>query len=238
MTTQHAARGLKSEGINDDAVAQYLQMYPDFFERNTGVLAKLKLPHLRNSAQTVSLVERQIDVLRERNQGLERKLKELVDVARSNEQLTDKIHRFARRMIHTSTLAETIEAIESALREDFEAMHSVLVLFMPDSDELQSLESRFLRLVRRDSADLKTFETFLSVAKPRCGQVRDAQRDWLFGPNNIEIGSVALAPLGANALLGFLAIGSSDSERYHPTMSTDFLARIGDYAREALDRFS
>src|SRR5262249_48808384 len=138
----------------------------------------------------------------------------------------------------SGTLAETIGAVESALREDFEAMHSVLVLFMPDVEELKALESRFLRVVRRDHPDMKTFETFLSAGKPRCGQVRDAQRDWLFGPNNVEIGSVALAPLGANALLGFLAIGSSDSGRFQPTMSTDFLARIGDHAREALDRFA
>jgi uncharacterized protein YigA (DUF484 family) len=236
MTTQ-SVRGLNTESPNDDAVAQYLQMYPDFFERNSGLLAKLRLPHVRHSGQTVSLVERQVDVLRERTQGLERKLKELVEVARSNEQLTDKIHHFARRMIQAQTLGATVGAIESSLREDFEAMHSVLVLFMSNAPELKGLESRFLRLMQRDHPDMKTFDTFLSVAKPRCGQVRDAQRDWLFGANNIEIGSVALAPLGHKAELGFLAIGSSDSERFHPTMSTDFLARIGDHARAAIDRF-
>src|SRR5262245_23565007 len=133
MTTHHAR--VPSEAITDDAVAQHLQMYPDFFERNSSLLAKLRLPHLRNAGQTVSLVERQVDILRERNQGLERKLKELLDVARSNEVLTDKIHRFARRMIRTSTIAGTVNAIEAALREDFEAMHSVLVLFMPDIQE-------------------------------------------------------------------------------------------------------
>src|SRR5688572_7935333 len=182
--TMQPARGLTAEPITDDAVAQYLQMYPDFFERNSGLLTKLRLPHLRQGSQTVSLVERQVDILRERNQGLERKLKELVDVARSNEVLADKIHRFSRRMIRTSTLAGTVGAIEAALREDFEAMHSVMVLFMPDVHELQPLESRFLRLVRRDAPQMKPFDTFLNVAKPRCGQVRDAQRDWLFGAGN------------------------------------------------------
>jgi uncharacterized protein YigA (DUF484 family) len=236
MTTQHAP-GQKDDALSDDSIAQYLQTHPDFFERNSGVLAKLRLPHVRNAGQTVSLVERQVDVLRERNQALERKLKDLVDVARSNEQLSDKIHRFARRMIGARSRVDTINALEAALREDFEAMHAVLVLFQPEVPELQTLQGRFLRLVARDDSAMKTFETFLAAAKPRCGQVRDAQRDWLFGVNNVEIGSVALAPLGANVRLGFLAIGSSDSERFHPTMSTDFLARIGEHAREALDRF-
>ena len=61
MSTQ-PARGVKSEGINDDTVAQYLQTYPDFFERNSALLARLRLPHARNSGQTISLVERQVDV--------------------------------------------------------------------------------------------------------------------------------------------------------------------------------
>jgi uncharacterized protein YigA (DUF484 family) len=236
MTTQQA-RGLKTEGLTDDAVVQYLQTYPDFFERHSSLLTRLRLPHLRNTGQTVSLVERQVDVLRERNQGLERKLKELIDVARANEVLTDKIHRFARRLIRARSLAETVAAIEASLREDFEAMHTVLVLFRPDAEELKPLAGPFLRLVRRETADLKMFETFLSTAKPRCGQVRDAQRDYLFGSGNIEIGSVALAPIGQNAALGFLAIGSSDSDRFDPTMSTDFLARVGDHVREAIARF-
>ncbi|HKE45529.1 MAG TPA: DUF484 family protein [Steroidobacteraceae bacterium] len=237
MSTQQA-RGVKSETtINDDMVVQYLQTYPDFFERNSTLLARLRLPHARESGQTISLVERQVDVLRERNRGLERKLKELIDVARANEVLTDKIHRFDRRLIRAGTMAETVSAVEASLREDFEAMHAVLVLFVAPSPELKPLEGPFLRVLPREHADLKMFDTFLTSAKPRCGQVRDAQRDYLFGAGNVEIGSVALAPLGPNAEFGFLAIGSSDSDRFHPTMSTDFLGRIGDHIREAIARF-
>ncbi len=236
MTTR-SALDLDSDTLSDDAVAQYLQTHPDFFERQSAVLTRLRLPHQRNTAQTVSLVERQVEVLRERTQGLERKLKDLVDVARDNDQLTDKIHHFARRLIRAPGLGASVEAIEASLREDFQAMNAVLVLFMPGIEELQALEGRFLRLTQRDQPDMKPFETFLDAGKPRCGQVRDAQRDWLFGPNNIAIGSVALAPIGADCTLGFLALGSADSEHFRPTMSTDYLARIGEHARAALERY-
>jgi uncharacterized protein YigA (DUF484 family) len=84
MTTSHA-RGIKQDVLNDNNVADYLLTYPDFFERNSQLLTKLRLPHVRDVAATVSLVERQVEVLRERNQALERKLKELVDVARAND---------------------------------------------------------------------------------------------------------------------------------------------------------
>ena len=85
--TQGHARGVKPDTLNDPSVGEYLQTYPDFFERNGALLAKLRLPHLRDAGATVSLVERQVEVLRERNQTLERKLKELVDVARANDVL-------------------------------------------------------------------------------------------------------------------------------------------------------
>src|SRR5271165_528947 len=139
------ARGIKQETLNDASVADYLQTYPDFFERNSPLLAKLRLPHLRDVGATVSLVERQVEVLRERNQSLERKLKELVDVARANDALADRIHRLSHRLICAQGFVGTVNAIETSLREDFEAMHSVLVLFLEEARSLEAEAGRFLR---------------------------------------------------------------------------------------------
>jgi uncharacterized protein len=235
MTTSQA-RGIKADSLNDLSVAEYLQNFPDFFERNLPLLAKLRLPHLRDSGATVSLVERQVEVLRDRNQALERKLKELVDVARANDALADRIHRLSQRLIKAHDLLETVNAVEASLREDFDAMHSVLVLFLDEAKPLEAAAGRFLRADTVGSADIKTFESLLQAGRPRCGQVRDAQRDYLFGKDSIEIGSVALTPLGPKGALGILAIGASDSERFHPAMSTEFLSRIGELVTYALIR--
>src|SRR5271156_3772066 len=157
MTTSQA-RGIKHDTINDASVADYLQTQPDFFERNAALLAKLRLPHLRDMGATVSLVERQVEVLRERNQSLERKLKELVDVARANDALADRIHRLSQRLIRTRSLAETISAIETSLREDFDAMNSVLVLFIEEARALEPAMGRFLRVANPSDEDLRTFD--------------------------------------------------------------------------------
>jgi uncharacterized protein YigA (DUF484 family) len=234
MTSQ--ARGIKQEGLNDTNVADYLQTHPDFFERNAALLAKLRLPHLRDMGATVSLVERQVEVLRERNQSLERKLKELVDVARANDTLADRIHRLSQRLIQAHSLLDTINAVETSLREDFDAMHSVLVLFLEQARTLAPEAGQFLRSADPTDADIKTFESLLQSGKPRCGQVRDAQRDYLFGKDSVAIGSVALTPLGPKGELGILAIGASDAERFHPAMSTEFLSRIGELVTYALMR--
>ncbi len=235
MTTSQA-RGIKQEALNDVSVAEYLQTYPDFFERNGPLLAKLRLPHLRDAGSTVSLVERQVEVLRERNQSLERKLKELVDVARANDALADRIHRLSQRLIRAHTLLDTINAVEASLREDFDARNSVLVLFLPEARSQEEAAGRFLRTFDLNDPEIKTFESLLQAGKPRCGQIRDAQRDFLFGKDSVEIGSVALTPLGPKGAMGILAIGASDAERFHPAMSTEFLSRIGELVAYALIR--
>jgi uncharacterized protein YigA (DUF484 family) len=177
-----------------------------------------------------------VEVLRDRNQALERKLAELLDVARANDALANRIHCLSQRLIRGRTLLETINAVETSLREDFDARNSVLLLFMEQARDLEAAAGRFLKTA--DPADdvVKTFESLLQSGKPRCGQIRDAQRDYLFGKDSIEIGSVALAPLGAKGVLGLLAIGASDTDRFHPAMSTEFLTRISELLANALTR--
>jgi uncharacterized protein YigA (DUF484 family) len=232
--TSHA-RGIKQDAINDGSVTRYLETYPDFFERNAALLAKLRLPHLRESSATVSLVERQVEVLRDRNQALERKLAEFKDVARANEALANRIHSLSQRLIRGRTLLDTIHAVETSLREDFDAHNSVLLLFMEQARDLEAEAGRFLKTA--DPADdvVKSLESLLQSGKPRCGQIRDAQREFLFGKDG-EIGSVALAPLGAGGALGLLAIAASDADRFHPAVSTEFLTRIGELLANALTR--
>jgi hypothetical protein len=96
---------------------------------------------------------------------------------------------------------------------------------------------RFFKPVERETESLKAFATFLKSNNPRCGQVRDSQRDFLFGIETDEVGSAALIPLGKKSEIGFLAIGSEDSNRFHPGMSMDFLSRLGDLVAEALKRY-
>jgi uncharacterized protein len=228
------ARGLDSELVTEATVVDYLQHNPDFFERNATLLSKLRLPHDRGPA-TVSLVERQVQVLREKNQALESKVREFVEVARGNDALSAKIHRLACRLIRARGAAQTFEILESALRDDFGASEWLLVATRKDLSQLTRLESRHVRVVDRDAQELKMFETFFESARPRCGQIRDSQRDYLFGAGTIEIGSVALVPLGPKAGYGLLAIGSPDAERFHPTMSTDYLTEVGELVSAAVE---
>ena len=229
MTTREA-RGLAAVDTEEESIAGYLQRNPEFFERHQAVLARLKLPHSRGGS-TISLVERQIEVLREKLAGLENKLADLVKVARANDALAERLHRFTRRLLGAVPRNEAIARIEAGLREDFDAFHAALVLVGAAADP--SLPS-FVRTVAADDPALKSFESLFASGKPRCGQARDSQRDFLFGPEGTEMASLALVPLGEKGSLGLLALGSADKERFHPGMSTEFLARLAELITDSL----
>ena len=234
MSTQRKPE-YAEESFSEQAIHDYLEAHPDFFERHPTLLSALKLPHA--SGEAVSLVERQVSVLRQKDLKLERQLKDLIRVARDNDVLAAKIHQLSLQLLSASDLPATIAAIEEATRSGFGADQSVLVLF-GDPDGFDDVDaSRFFHAIERDSDKLKPFGTFLNGNGPRCGQVRDAQREFLFQQDADDIGSVALVPLGDKAEFGFLAIGSTDSDRFHPGMSIDFLARVGDLVAAALKRF-
>jgi uncharacterized protein len=229
MTTREA-RGLAAADVEEESIASYLQRHPEFFERHQAVLARLRLPHARGGS-TISLVERQIEVLRQKQAALEGKLAELVRVARANDAISERLHRFTRRLMRAVPRAEAIARIEAGLREDFDAFHAALVLIGERSDPQAP---RFVRAVPADDPNLKSFESLFASGKPRCGQARDSQREFLFGPEGLQMASVALVPLGEKGSVGLLALGSADRDRFHPGMSTEFLAHMGELIADSL----
>jgi uncharacterized protein YigA (DUF484 family) len=196
-----------------DDVANYLKNHPDFFDSHPELLERLHVPHGGNG--TVSLVERQLKVLRERQAASRERLAELVRVARNNDQLAERIHKLTLRLLHTKTTSEVRAQVETSMREDFDVTPAQLVL---DHDKRALLES------------------LLSSGKPRCGHFSENQRKSLLGETGERIASMALVPIGPGATRGALILGSADADRFNPAVSTDFLVRIGEMISAALAR--
>lgn len=234
MSTQARPEYIE-EPLSEQTVHDYLATHPDFFERHKSLLRILELPHASGGA--VSLVERQVSILRQKELKLERQLKELIAVARDNDRLASKIHALSVQLLRTTDLQTTVSSIEEAMRSGFGADHAVLVLFGDPATFADIEAGRFFRVVERTDPDIKPFATFLKGNGPRCGQTRDSQREYLFRGAADEVGSVALVPLGEKAGIGFLAIGSNDANRFHPGMSMEFLSRVGELICGALKRY-
>ena len=234
MSTQ-PERDYAGQELSDQTVHDYLAAHPNFFENHAGLLNSLNLPHASGGA--VSLVERQISVLRQKDMKLEKQLKDLITVARANDLLSAKIHELTMQLFVAHDLNTTIIALEEGMRSGFSADQSVLLVF-GDPDAFTDIKAgRFFRVIARHSEELSPFKTFLGSSSARCGQIRDAQRDFLFRDGAEEIGSAALVPLNNGTDIGFLAIGSADANRFHPGMSIDFLKRLGDLVAGALKRY-
>lgn len=219
-----------TDALSEDSIADYLRSHPDFFERHASLVLALKLPH-RAGGAAISLVERQVSLLRQRNSQIERQLKDLVAVAKQNDALVEKIHQLCLKLMRAPTLAARLEQLETGLREDFAAETAVLVLF-PDAPAA-AVRDGFVRRMGPDDVDVRPFATFLRAAKPRCGPLRDRQKN-IFDRDADAVSSAALVPLGVESKLGFLIIGSRDPDHFHPGKRMDFLARLGEVLAVAI----
>jgi len=233
MSQQHSGAAVDApltDTVSEDSIADYLKGHPDFFERHAPLVLGLKLPH-RAGGATISLVERQVAMLRTRNAQLERQLKDLVAVAKQNDALVEKIHQLCLKLMRAPTLIQRLERLETGLREDFAAERAVLVLF--PASPAEAVRDGFVRRMNADDPDVRPFATFLRAAKPRCGPLRDRQKN-IFEHDADEITSAALVPLGTESKLGFLIIGSRDPDHFHPGKRMDFLARLGEVLAVAI----
>jgi len=223
MTSQANAKPAPGREPDADQVARYLTNHPEFFENQTDLVANLRLSHASGSA--VSLMERQIQVLREQNEGLKARLLELVDVARDNDRLSDRVHRMTLDLLATDTSAALTDTLEDRLRNDFNA--DAVSLFLTNIDDNLQRESGVSKL-EADDALKALFEPVFSEGTPLCGRLRAEQIAFLFQEQAQAIESAAVIPLGENAQAGLLAIGSREGKRFSNCMGTLFLSHLGE----------
>src|SRR5450830_1745699 len=200
------------------AVAAYLEANPDFFVEHEELLPALRIPHQRGD--TVSLVERQMKILRERNIEMRNRLSHLMDVARDNDRLFDKTRRLILTLMDATSLEETVIAVEDSLR-----------LF---SDNPMPVG----RWVSGGEAQT-AIGGLLSEGKTISGTLREHELDFLFGAEQRkQIGSTAVVALSHQGLHGVLAIASRDPAHYKSSVGTLFLTYIAEVLGRVLPRFT
>jgi len=216
-----------TDALNEEAVAAWLRAHPDFLERHPEVLEALELHHRTHGA--ASLLERQLQLLRDRNRQLERKLMELVEIARENEQLSARLHHLALGLLETDDASDVVHIAQELLRDELKADFVTLQLIgepRPGEGELHYIPA--------DAPELEWFEDLFRSGRPLCGRVSARQLEFLFGAQAAEIASSVLIPLKDPGRIGLLALGSRDPHRFHPGMGTLFLGTLGELLARAL----
>jgi uncharacterized protein len=215
---------------NEESVMQYLRDNPDFFGRHPMMLTDLSLPH--DSGQAISLVERQVAILRERNIDMRRRLNHLVGAANMNDSLFEKTRRFTLEMLDCTSLAAIDRVLATMLLEEFGADRARCFVSHPRAFE--SLP----HLVYRSSAQELPLIHLTQTAGLSCGLLRADEFAKLFEDTPAADGSAALIQLRHGDLLGVLAIGSFDPVRFSPEMGTLFVRYIGDVLARVLSRLT
>jgi len=217
---------------DEQGVADYLRRHPDFFEDKPTLLADLRVPH--SSGPAISLVERQVAVLREGNASLKKQLEELVQVARENSQLNARLHKFTLQIINTDSLDALLALVDKQLRHNFSADLVALRLLVGADDDTLAGRDEFP--VDADAL-CGLFRRLLSGGKPYCGLLSVEQLTILFGEQAESIASSTVLPLGKRGDLGFLVIGSFEKDRYHTGMDTSFLDSLAEVITVAIGKY-
>lgn len=215
--------------LDSNAVAEYLLEHPHFFEEHSELLARVKLTSPL-AGRTVSLQERQMEVLREKNRALELRLAELIRIAQENDALTHKMLAWNQALLLARNDVDLPHTLVSGLQTVFDVPHATLRLWGVSTQFTHTWFSEGV------SDDARLFCNSLNT--PYCGPNQDFEAaGWL--EQGTEVKSVALIPLGTESgnerrVFGLLVLGSPDPQRFAADMATDFLAQIGETASAAV----
>ncbi len=227
MTTSPETTAPMTE-LDDETVAEYLRANPDFLERNEDVLVALDIPH-RPGPGVVSLIERQVATLRERNERLERKLTELMRTARENERVGSQLLALGRGLLEADSLDGVLALVRDTLLTEFAADEAVVVLIDTDGPA----NGHFLAA---DDTVAQAFSGVLERGAAVCGRLSDDQQAALFGERADHIASAAVAPLRAGRVRGLIGLGSHESGHFTPDMGTLFLEQLGELVSAGIAR--
>ncbi|MGD2118429.1 MAG: DUF484 family protein [Chromatiales bacterium] len=208
----------------ESQVVDYLKDHPDFFSVHDELLAELQLPH--DSGGAVSLIERQVTTLRKRATDCQQQLYDLLDIARENDSLNNRLHQMTLELFDAATLDDVIDTLQNHLRDQFNADAVEVKLF--SSSELN-------KEVVKGSPSPALFSQLMKDGRPKCGRIDQSKLEYLFGDMSREASSVALVPLDGINISGILAIGNSNPEHFSCSQSTDFLRRLGDIVSKAFE---
>jgi uncharacterized protein YigA (DUF484 family) len=213
----------------EEAVARFLEQTPGYFDRHPELLTSLRLSHATDG-RAVSLIERQVQVLRDQQTSLQRQLRELVGIARDNDVVTARLHRFALAMLEAATRDEVLDTARDLLRQEFKLDAAVILLAVEPA-----LAARRPEYLAVDDARMRALLERLADGKPVCsGRFESDLMGFVFARGTSEMRSAALIPIGVSRPRGVLALGARDPQRFHVGMGTLYLTRLGELLERAL----
>ncbi len=211
--------------VKEQEIADYLSQHPEFFVRFPDALRDIRLPH--PSGQAVSLVEKQVSSLRERNSELRNKLNHLLGNARENDRLFEQSKRLILSLLECDDLDDFVDALYYNFDKEFDVSSTRLILF---GAHIASSNARISHL---NEAEVYLGEN-IRHHRAVSGGLANEELAYLFDRDRSKVGSGAFVVLHYNDVIGILAIGHEDAEHFQTGMGTIFLTHIGEVLNRML----
>jgi len=222
-------KAVDATSLSETQVADYLREHPAFFENHLELLESMQLSE--PNQDVVSLTMRQIGLLRERNGKLQSQLENLLNIARDNDSLFGRMQNLTLALIDARTVEDLFATLDQTLRDCFDADFFAIRILSEDGLGLP-ISNVFLD---PESPAAGHFNKVLEHQKVKCGHPTHGQAETLFGSNANQALSSAIIPFRVKGRPAILGIGSSDPDRFHPTMGNLFLIHLGELAGRRLD---
>lgn len=228
--------------VNVQEVKKYLLEHPDFFQQNAEVLSELALKH--DSGVATSLLERQVQALRKKNDDLEKNMLNLLRLAHDNEELQKKSQRITLRLLEIENDEHVVEHINSILIDEFSSLDVCMVfnrwpefVNMPEQSKLSDKEM-----------SLDVCQSLLIKDQGGCVFSKSLVEQFFTQPSSIQ--SAVAVPLGnpvgtkksqqadsqKRKNFGILIFGSTDKTRFNEGMGTMFLEHLASLLSAKLSR--
>ena len=166
-----------SSELSAAEVSSYLKANPEFFIEQEDLLADLSLPH--ESGKAISLLERQVTILRDRGADARQKLNNLLENARNNDQLFDTTRSLVLALLRAKNVTEVADVAQDQLSN-----HANI-----DSCEVILVAKKSLKVadsIRTESEDIlqKQFVDVFRLKRTHCGPI-SKNRLSTFSPHNV-----------------------------------------------------
>lgn len=230
MTSETSVENNKEKSaLAADQVAQYLQENPEFFINRDDLLAEITLPH--QSGKAISLLERQVTILRERSIESRHTLNLLMENAKYNDQLFNVTRALILALLVENDVSHIASATEANLNTQPGIDASSVILF--PAEDLHNVDN-----ARIEAPDFlqDSFPTLIRDRKTICKNIEKDTAKFLFPHSGSGVRSVALCPIGRDRMLGVLAIGNKAQDYFSADLDTLFLDFIGEVLESIIVR--
>lgn len=227
------AEKVNLEADNDlttEQISSFLRTHPEFFIDHEDVLADLTLPH--QSGKAISLLERQVTILRDRGIEARQKLNNLLENARNNDQLFDTTRNLVLALLRTKNVTELADVTQDQLSNhaNIDACE-IIIIEHPDLNVSGSVRTAAVDSLRTE------FNDVFRLKRTHCGSLDADRINYLFPNSGGKIKSTALCPVMSNGeVLALIAFGNQSDNYFNINLDTLFLDFIGRVVGAVLDK--